>query len=312
MRLVRRILCLALALCALLALSVGARAVRTVVSFQKMRIDGFDAPTTAYNIDGNNYFKLRDIAYLLNATDAHFCVEYDARLNAIMITTGPDAFYDKPDGTELSPLSAPKKVVQSPQTLYIDGVKVTGVSAYNIDGSNFFKLRDLGEKLGFGVDYDASSNTILITTVSEPEPEPPAEWDPDISFRTVDMDGNYWDDSCFASAKLTMINYWAYWCGPCVGEMPDLQKIADTYADCGLQVIGIYDGADEAMNKAKAADLGITYPNIRYHEAFDPWLNTGYIPDTIFVDGSGKVVGEVYIGSRSYAGWAELVESFLG
>ena len=149
---------------------------------------------------------------------------------------------------------------------------------------------------------------------SSPTPAAPqhSAWAPDIVFSTVDMDGNPVTDEIFADAKLTMINYWAYWCGPCVGEMPDLQKIADAYAGRGLQVIGIYDGAEEAMDQATVSDLGITYPNIRYHQAFDPWLSTGYIPDTIFVDGSGKVVGEVYIGSRSYESWAELVEAFLG
>ena len=33
---------------------------------------------------------------------------------------------------------------------------------YNIDGSNYFKLRDLGDALGFTVDYDADSNTAIV------------------------------------------------------------------------------------------------------------------------------------------------------
>ncbi len=133
----------------------------------------------------------------------------------------------------------------------------------------------------------------------------------DLIFRTVDMDGNAWDESCFADAKLTMLNLWAYWCPPCVGEMPDLQRLADDYADRGLRVIGVYDGAEEAQDRAKAEELGVSYPNIRYHEAFDPWMATGYIPVTVFVDGGGKVLGEACIGGRSYGDWALIIEEYL-
>lgn len=41
-------------------------------------------------------------------------------------------------------------------------------------------------------------------------------------------------------------------------------------------------------------------------------MDTGYIPVTIFVDGNGKVVDEVYVGSRSYSAWASVIEANLG
>jgi hypothetical protein len=44
----------------------------------------------------------------------------------------------------------------------IDGVEVE-LTAYKIDGSNYYKLRDLGEALGFGVDYVESSDTMKLT-----------------------------------------------------------------------------------------------------------------------------------------------------
>jgi hypothetical protein len=48
---------------------------------------------------------------------------------------------------------------------------------YNIDGSNYFKLRDLGDALGFTVDYDADSNTAIVlskgsTAVYRPDHDP--------------------------------------------------------------------------------------------------------------------------------------------
>lgn len=44
----------------------------------------------------------------------------------------------------------------------IDGKAVDGLSIYNIGGNNYFKLRDLGDALGFTVDYDADSNTAIV------------------------------------------------------------------------------------------------------------------------------------------------------
>ena len=284
--------------------ALAANSVTAVVSTQKLEIDGADAPTTAYNIGGNNYFKLRDIAYLLNDTPARFSVSYNRNRNAVEIATG--ASYTA-NGSELVSLGKDAQTgVPSPQTIYIDGSKVGNLSVYNIKGNNFFKLRDLGDALGFRVDYDEARKTMLIQTGSSA-----GDWDPDIRFTTVDMNGGAWTDACFAEHKLTVINLWAYWCGPCVGEMPDLQKLSVNYADKGVQLLGISMQAYEAQNIETLRSLGVTYPCLRYTEDFDAWMNTGYIPTTIFVDSSGKVLDSAYVGSRDYASWAAIIDGYL-
>ncbi len=133
----------------------------------------------------------------------------------------------------------------------------------------------------------------------------------DITFTTVDMNGRSVSEQDLAGASLTMINYWAYWCGPCVNEMPDLQKLYETYRSRGFMIWGIADQEDEAQNKKTIAQLGITYPCLRYVRAFDDALQTGYVPTTIFIDGTGKIVGETYVGSHSYNEWAAIVEKLL-
>ncbi len=157
----------------------------------------------------------------------------------------------------------------------------------------------------------ASLGFAVASQEPEPEPEPEAEWDPDIRFTTVDMDGNTVTDAVFRDAKLTMINFWAYWCGPCVREMPDLQELQDEYGDAGLQILGISDVDYEEDNIAVLEQLGITYTCIRYTSEFDEYLLTGYIPDTMFVDSEGHVLGEVLIGSNSYEGWEDIILDYL-
>lgn len=114
----------------------------------------------AYNIDGNNYFKLRDLASMLNGSSKQFDIEYNQTTKGINILTGK-AY--TPVGSELalSPDNYPKAAVSAEVKLYL-GAKEIVPSAYNINGNNFFKLRDLGSYLGFDVAYDELTKTIRI------------------------------------------------------------------------------------------------------------------------------------------------------
>lgn len=131
-----------------------------VLSPQKLAVDGSDIECEKYNIGGSNYFKLRDLAQLLNGTGSQFGVGFDAASSTVTITTG--AAYE-PTGSELATGVDNSATAQpSDQAILIDGVKHDGLTAYNIGGNNFFQLRELGNILGFEVDYDASTNTAIV------------------------------------------------------------------------------------------------------------------------------------------------------
>ena len=49
-----------------------------VLSPQKLSVNGTNVDCGKYNIDGANYFKLRDLAYMLNGTASQFDVGFDA------------------------------------------------------------------------------------------------------------------------------------------------------------------------------------------------------------------------------------------
>lgn len=148
-------------LCA--ALAVPAAAAEIVVSDQNLTVDGMPAVCAGYNIDGSNYFKLRDLAALLSGTAAQFSVDYDTGRDAVIITTGEDY---TPVGGELSAgADESGTAVESSQSILIGGERADGLRVYNIGGSNYFRLRDLGGALGFCVDYDEPSRTAQIGTV---------------------------------------------------------------------------------------------------------------------------------------------------
>ena len=79
-----------LVLVLLLSLAVPALAADVQRSGQKLSVDGVEIDCEKYNIDGSNYFKLRDLAALLSGTGSAFAVDWDAERGAVSITTGQD------------------------------------------------------------------------------------------------------------------------------------------------------------------------------------------------------------------------------
>ena len=133
-------------------------------------------------------------------------------------------------------------------------------------------------------------------------------FDPDVRFSGTDQYGNEINETVFREHVLTMINFWEPWCGPCVGEMPELEQL---YQDRGgeLLILGVYwteDGAAEVLS-----ETGVTYPVFLFDDAFLRY-QSGYVPTTIFVDPGGHVIGQPYVGSRDYAGWDELIRGMIG
>ena len=143
-----------------------------VPSTQTVTVDGTAITADVYNIDGSNYFKLRDIASALNGSAAQFSVDYDSEARAITAESGKA--YTAVGGELTVGEDKSATAVPSSQSLSINGEAVA-MSAFNIGGSNYFQLRELGAALDFAVDYDAETRTVLIVTVKpEPEPEAPS------------------------------------------------------------------------------------------------------------------------------------------
>ena len=135
---------------------------------------------------------------------------------------------------------------------------------------------------------------------------------------SYDLDGNKVDDKIFKGKKLTMVNVWGTFCSPCIGEMPDLQKLSENYADKDFQIIGIVcdvDGKDDSekieLAKEICKDTGVKYVSIVPSESLnDALLNSVMsVPATFFLDEDGRQLDRNFIGSRSYEGWQAIVDS---
>jgi len=166
MRKMTRILSVILALALALALCTVSFAYPAFTSArlspQSVIVNGETVAMEVYNIDGSNYFKLRDVAMLLSGTESGFSVDYDAEARVMLTETGEDYV---PVGGELAAgEDKSAATVASEWTLSVDGAAVD-CNIYNIGGNNFFKLRDLGTAYGFAVDYSAELNAAGISSI---------------------------------------------------------------------------------------------------------------------------------------------------
>ena len=130
-------------------------------------------------------------------------------------------------------------------------------------------------------------------------------------FSTTDLDGNPFDQDCFQDYDLIMLNFFTYWCGPCIGEFPELEQIHQNYPNVLLLGITI-DNDDMSQVRAAVDSGGITYPVLLPAGGL---LYLGnqcqYIPTTYFLSPEGEILGDPIVGSNDYNGWSQVIESYL-
>lgn len=135
-----------------------------VKSFQAFELNGEKVEIGGYLINGNNYYKLRDVAALLNSTTGKFDVKYENK--KISLKTGEA--YEKLD-TDLQPMKHDKtKAKMVTNKIMVDGKDVELNAAF-IDNNNYVKLRDLGAVVGLEVDF--KDGTIIVNTKVEGQTE---------------------------------------------------------------------------------------------------------------------------------------------
>lgn len=137
--------------------------VPAVKSPQDLYINKQRTDLKGYNIEGHNYYRLRDLASLLKIHDLNFSLWGDDKRIIINL----DESYEDSKAQGIISKTDKGQALDKEMTLKIikDGkAESHQVKAYNIDGYNYFKLRDMGKYLNYDVDYDEKNNLAMIFT----------------------------------------------------------------------------------------------------------------------------------------------------
>ena len=135
-------------------------------------------------------------------------------------------------------------------------------------------------------------------------------------FSTTDMDGNKVTNDIFADYDLTVVNFWATYCNPCIDELPELAEWKKELPD-NVNLIGLLVDVDEkGSDQYKLAEkiikeTGADYQHLLATEEFDDMISDLVgVPTTFFVDSTGKIIGEPFAGADVDA-YKQTVEDYL-
>ena len=140
-----------------------------------------------------------------------------------------------------------------------------------------------------------------------------------LSFETLDLNGeSAVSEEIFLGSRLTMINIWGTYCGPCIREMPELEELSKRLSEKNCSVIGIVadvrglaDSSTMGAAKNIIQETGVSYLNILPWQGWTEHLQAQFIPTSYFVDENGHIIGEPAVGARGADDYEKLIDDLL-
>ena len=152
--------------------------------------------------------------------------------------------------------------------------------------------------------------------IIEPVLEEPENPEPLPEFSVKDLEGSTVTNDIFSEADITVINFWATYCSPCINEMPELAEWSESMPE-NVRIIGIVtdvpseDSDQYALAQQIVEKTGVKYANLVAGEEFNPVIREIVgVPTTFFVDKDGKFIGSPIVGA-DVAGYKSFVEGYL-
>lgn len=125
-------------------------------------------------------------------------------------------------------------------------------------------------------------------------------------FNAKTLDGDAFTQEDLAKYDLTAVNIWTTWCGSCIDEMPEWQRLYTEMLPDNVNFITICADGDEmpAVAKDTMEKQGCTFKALIADQKLVDSLLTDVqaFPTTIFVDKEGNIVGESQVGTPSEDG----------
>lgn len=274
---------------------------------------GILAPSEGEELGYNTGWFYLDMGYVAMTQD-----EYEALLDQDELTDADIALYRSSLGTLFS-------IYAVADGASLDGM-IDMLRSYglNLDTNNLSKIHEgngytyylyddptAADAGSFRPEYSAEFRALQAHTqqiISSAKFYPPVKPYADLEgkalhFTTTDINGNtVTSEELFGSHEITMLNVWASWCGPCIGELQELEAINNRLAGKDCAVVGLlYDGDDsDAVETARQImrEKGVTYTVILPPDNFDEIIEINAFPTTFFVGKDTALTGSPVIGAQ--------------
>ncbi|MCG8581294.1 MAG: TlpA family protein disulfide reductase [Bacteroidales bacterium] len=112
-------------------------------------------------------------------------------------------------------------------------------------------------------------------------------------FMLENLDGEWVSYNDLKGDEVTLIDFWASWCKPCMKAMPEIDKIYQEYHNKGLSAIGINTDGPRSISKVRplSKTLNISYPIVSdiNNELLND-LNISVLPTLLLVNKNGEII----------------------
>lgn len=148
---------------------------------------------------------------------------------------------------------------------------------------------------------DESESGLSVVTLAGRPGSTPRLGEPAPDFTLATLDGQRLGLADLRGRPV-LINFWASWCPPCRGEMPDLAQAAREYSDVGLVVLAVNLQEEPEAIQRYATNAGLSFPiALDRSGAVATRYNLTGLPTSFFIDRNG-VVRDLNIGALTLKG----------
>lgn len=112
-------------------------------------------------------------------------------------------------------------------------------------------------------------------------------------FDLPDLDNTFQSYTDLKGENLTVIDFWATWCQPCLRSLPELNKLFNAYSEKGVSFIGISIDGPRNQSKLKpfVHSMGLDYPVLRdVNSEVMSEMNVSTVPTLLLIDSDGEVI----------------------